>query len=97
MERTELEKKKKEDLILIILGMQKDIKEKDNTIYDLEKQVVKSKFEDYMYGKYLDITKQLEEERQYNRLNIEKINGLEELLDRYKNIVDKLGGKTDLY
>lgn len=95
MERTELEKKKKEDLILIILGMQKDIKEKDNTIYDLEKQVVKSKFEDYMYGKYLDITKQLEEERQYNRLNIEKINGLEELLDRYKNIVDKLGGKTE--
>ena len=95
MERTELEKKKKEDLILIILGMQKDIKEKDNTIYVLEKQVVKSKFEEYMYSKYLDIIKQLEEERQYNRLNIEKINGLEELLDRYKNIVDKLGGKTE--
>ena len=95
MERTELEKKKKEDLILIIIGMQKDIKEKDNTIYCLEKKVVKSKFEEYMYSKYLDITKQLEEERQYNRLNIEKINCLEELLDRYKNIVDKLGGKTE--
>ena len=56
---------------------------------------LKSKFEEYMYSKYLDIIKQLEEERQYNRLNIEKINGLEELLDRYKNIVDKLGGKTE--
>lgn len=95
MERTELEKKKKEDLILIILGMQKDIKGKDNVIYDLEKQVVKSKFEDYMYGEYVYLKECLESEREKAKLNDLRIQDLNELLEKYKNIVDRLGGKTE--
>ena len=96
MERKELDKKKKEDLIFIILGMQEDIKRKDNTIYDLEKQGVKSKFEDYMYGEYVYLKESLESEREKSKLNDLRIQDLNELLERYKNIVDKLGGSKYL-
>ena len=91
MKREDLEEKKKEDLIYMIIGMEEDIKIKEDQIHNLEKQISKSKFEDYIYDDYINTKELLANEYEKNRLNDARIRDLDELLDRYKNIVDRLG------
>lgn len=92
MNKENLEKKKKEELIEIILKQENEKEKLEDEVYTLRGEMIKTKFHEYIYEDYIEVRKQIEEERYKNDMNCAKINQLEELLERYKNIVDKLGG-----
>lgn len=87
-----LRKLTKEQLIERILKYDDEKEKLEDEIYTLRNEMVKSRFNEYMYDDFLRMKEELENEFQKNRLNCEKIMQLEDLLERYKNIVDKLGG-----
>lgn len=87
-----LRKLTKEQLIERILKYDDEKEKLEDEIYTLSNEMVKSRFNEYMYDDFLRMKEELENEFQKNRLNCEKIMQLEELLERYKNIVDRLGG-----
>ena len=82
----------KEQLIEDIKRYEEEKEKLEDEIYTLRNEMVKSRFNEYMYDDFLRMKEELENEFQKNRLNYEKIMQLEELLERYKNIVDRLGG-----
>ena len=94
MNREYLESLKKENLIEIILQKEEKIKELEHEIDDLRTQIRKSKFEDYIYDDYINTKELLESEHDKRMLQDTKIRDLNELLDRYQNIVDRLGVKN---
>ena len=91
MDREYLESFKKENLIEIILQKEEKIKELEHEIDDLRVQISKSKFEDYIYDDYINTKELLETECDKRKLQDARIRDLNELLDRYKNIIDRLG------
>ena len=95
MGREYLESLNKTQLIEIIIKYEGDKKRFEDEVNTLRKEIVQSKFNESMYEEYLDMKESLEIERQGNIFNISRIKELEELLDRYKNIVDKLGGSRE--
>lgn len=96
MDREYLESKKKDDLIEIILKYQEEISRLKDEVYSLQNNVVKNRFNENMYSEYLDMKENLEIQSQNNIFNNSRIRELEDLLDRYKNIVDKLGGSREV-
>lgn len=96
MDREYLESKKKDDLIEIILKYQEEISRLKDEVYSLQNNVVKNRFNENMYSEYLDMKENLKIQSQNNIFNNSRIRELEDLLDRYKNIVDKLGGSREV-
>lgn len=96
MDRESLEKKKKEELIEIILDKEDMIKKLNDELYIKNRELSRSRFEEYIYDDYVCVKEQLEQERVKASLNDARIEDLNELLERYKNIVDKLGGNKYL-
>lgn len=95
MEREELQKQTKSKLIDLIfqLNKEKHLLEKENN--DLRNVATRNRLEEYLYEDYISTKKELEDERNSNILNHRRIDELEELLRKYKCIVDRLGGKGE--
>lgn len=92
MDRAYLESLKKDELIELILEKEEIEKIHECKEHELKKEIVKSKFEDYIYKDYVNTKELLENERNIHiRLN-DRVKDLEDLLEKYKNIVDKMGG-----
>ena len=90
--REQLNKENKELLITRIIKMEEENLRLSQSIYDREKEEARNRFEDYMYDDYIRTTEKLKIEKQYNEQNCRTIQELEIVLEKYKNIVDKLGG-----
>ena len=97
MDRESLEKRKKEELIEIILGKEEMIKKLNDELYMKDKELSKSRFNETIYDEYVNLKKELEMLRENERLNDIRFNDLYDLLERYKNIVDRIGGKIEVY
>lgn len=92
MNKESLEKKKKEELIEIILNKEDMIKKLNDELYIKDSELSKSRFNETMYDEYVDQKREIEMLRENERFNVTRLDDLQELLERYKNIVDKLGG-----
>lgn len=94
MNREDLMKFTKEQLIDKLISYHKTNESLKFENSSLQAEITNRKLNDFLYDDYLETKKQLEYERQSNILNCDKIRELDELLDRYKSIVDKLGSQT---
>ena len=88
----ELMRQNKSDLVVSVMVAEKCVKELKEEVERLLKENERLKIDDYIYRDYLEKKEMLEEERRNNVRNCQVINDLNDLLDRYKNIVDNLGG-----
>lgn len=95
MNREELIKKTKEELVKMLIDFMKtnDLLLKDNA--DLKEENSRRKIDTYIYDEFLSLKEMYENEKQANIQNCRVIQELSELLDRYKNIVDRLGGQKE--
>ena len=90
--REELSKENKDSLITRVIKMEKENFELSKELYAERTEKAKSRFEDYMYDDYIKTCEHLKIEKQHNEQNCRTIQELEIVLEKYKNIVDKLGG-----
>lgn len=90
--REQLNKENKELLIARVMKMEEENLRLSELLHSKEKEEARSRFEDYMYNDYIEIAENLRKEKQYNEQNSRTIQELEMVLEKYKNIVDKLGG-----
>ena len=94
MNREDLMKFTKEQLIKMLFDYQNQVERLEKNIDELHQNQVETRFKDYIYEDYVETKKQLNFQIQSNNLNQNKIEELYNLLDRYKSIVDKLGSQT---
>ena len=94
MSREELMKQTKEYIITLFLkcdeGNQRLKEENEN----LRREIDSKKVDEHLHKDYLEMKKELELTKELNNRNEFIINELQQLLDRYKHIVDRLGGET---
>ena len=97
MNKEELMKKTKEELVKMVIDFMKtnDKLLADNN--DLKLENTRRKIDTYIYDEFLATKEMYKQEQQANVQNNITIRELCELLDRYKNIVDKLGGRNEIY
>jgi arginine deiminase len=95
MNKEELMKKTKEELVKMLIDFMKtnDTLLADNK--ELREENERRKIDTYIYNEFLSLKEMYEHERQANIQNGITINELNELLNRYKNIVDRLGGRYE--
>ena len=94
MSREELMKATKDTLVTMLLRSKDENENYRNVIEDLRKELASKNVDEYLHKNYLDMKKQLEIEQEQNSRNEFTIRELQQLLDRYKHIVDRLGGET---
>lgn len=90
--REQLNKENKELLITRVIKMEEENLRLSELLHSREKEEARNRFEDYMYDDYIKTCEHLKIEKQYNEQNCRTIQELEMVLEKYKNIVDKLGG-----
>ena len=95
MSKEELLKKTKEELVKMIIDISyinKNLLEENGK---LETENKRLKIDPIIYEQFLEYKEKYEEEYQANSRNSVVIMELNDLLDRYKTIVDRLGGKYE--
>lgn len=92
MNKEELMKFTKEQLIAHLLNSYDKIENLITENKELLASCEKHRFNEYLYSDYLNMKEDLNRARDINDKNQFVITELQQLLDRYKNIVDKLGG-----
>lgn len=91
MNREELMKKTKEQLVKDLLNAEYEIKRQEEVINDLNNYVAKVKIDEFFYQDYLDTKELLKKEQEANISNNRVIDELNSLLERYKHLIDVIG------
>lgn len=91
MNTDELMKLTKEKLVDMIIKLNKTNKNLEDQNKYLEDEIINKRLNDFLYKDYLECKEELERQYSYNRQNENTIYELNELLERYKNIVDGFG------
>lgn len=91
MNREELMKKTKEQLVKDLLNAEYEIKRQEEVINDLNNYVAKVKVDEFFYQDYLDTKELLKKEQEANISNNRVIDELNSLLERYKHLIDVIG------
>lgn len=92
MSREDYMKNTKEHLVNLLLKSDEVIEKLRNENNDLYRQLGEKKFDEFLHLEYMRTKEQLEEERGMNSKLEYTLRETQQLLDRYKNIVDRLGG-----
>ncbi|MBO5843445.1 MAG: hypothetical protein J6Q96_01095 [Bacteroidales bacterium] len=95
MNKEELLKKTKEELVKMLIEFMKvneKLLDENNALFN---ENTKARIEPYIYNEFLRYKEMYESERQSNIHNTRSLQELSDLLDRYKHIVDKLGGRYE--
>ena len=92
MTKEDYMKSTKEHLVNLLLKSDETIEKLKNENIDLYKQLGEKKFDEFLHIEYMRTKEQLEEEKENNRRLEYAYGETQQLLDRYKHIVDKLGG-----
>mgnify|MGYP003296925646 CR=1 FL=1 len=95
MTKEELMKQTKEELVKMLIDFMNTNEKllEENKTLQIENDKVR--IEPYIYNQFLQYKEMYENERIANINNQNVLVELNELLDRYKHIVDKLGGLND--
>lgn len=95
MSKEDYMKNTKEYLVTLLMKSDEVIEKLRNENTDLYKQLGERKFDEFLHIEYMRTKKQLEEEREQNSKLEYTLRETQQLLDRYKHIVDKLGGSNE--
>lgn len=92
MSKEDYMKNTKEYLVNLLLKSDEVIEKLRNENNDLYRQLDEKKFDEFLHIEYMRTKEQLEEEKEQNRRLEYILKETQQLLDRYKHIVDRLGG-----
>lgn len=92
MSREDYMKNTKEHLVSLLLKSDECIEKLKHENNDLYRQLSEKKFDEFLHIEYMRTKEQLEEEKEQNRRLEYAYGETQQLLDRYKHIVDRLGG-----
>lgn len=95
MTKEDYMKSTKEHLVNLLLKSDETIEKLKNENMDLYKQLGEKKFDEFLHLEYMRTKEQLEEEREMNSKLEYTLRETQQLLDRYKHIVDRLGGRDE--
>lgn len=95
MSREDYMKNTKEYLVTLLMKSDEVIEKLRNENADLYNQLSEKKFDEYLHRDYLHMKDRLEFVEDLNKQYEFRINELQQLLDRYKHIVDRLGGSNE--
>lgn len=94
MSREDYMKNTKEHLVTLLMKSDEVINKLREENADLCRQLAEKKFDEFLHIEYMRTKEQLEEEREQNSRLEYAYGETQQLLDRYKHIVDRLGGET---
>lgn len=95
MTKEDYMKNTKEHLVNLLLKSDECLEKLRNENKDLYKQLGERKFDEFLHIEYMRTKEQLEEEQEKTSKLEYTLRETQQLLDRYKHIVDKLGGSDE--